>query len=94
MRFCVSIRERKKQWISTQLTGTALCLVVIGGGLESDKEAHVLDKERKVIAELYAAGNIQGNRFAVKYPFKLGGASHCMAMFYGYVAGKNAAKGM
>ncbi|MGV8084053.1 MAG: FAD-dependent oxidoreductase [Coriobacteriia bacterium] len=76
-----------------QLTGTALCLVVIGGGLESDKEAHVLDKERNIIPGLYAGGNIQGNRFAIKYPFKLGGASHCMAMFYGYVAGQNAARG-
>jgi succinate dehydrogenase/fumarate reductase flavoprotein subunit len=77
-----------------QLTGTALCLVVIGGGLESDKEAHVLDTERTIIPGLYAAGNIQGSRFAIKYPFKLGGASHCMAMFYGYVAGQNAAAGV
>ena len=77
-----------------ELTGPALCLVVIGGGLESDKEAHVLDRERRVIPGLYASGNIQGNRFAIKYPFKLGGASHCTAMFYGYVAGQNAAKGV
>ncbi|MDR1088493.1 MAG: FAD-binding protein [Coriobacteriales bacterium] len=77
-----------------QLTGTALCLVVIGGGLESDKEAHVLDLERAIIPGLYAGGNIQGNRFAIKYPFKLGGASHCMAMFYGYIAGQNAAQGV
>jgi succinate dehydrogenase/fumarate reductase flavoprotein subunit len=77
-----------------QLSGTALCLTVIGGGLESDKEAHVLDKERNIIPGLYAGGNIQGNRFAIKYPFKLGGASHCMAMFYGKVAGENAAAGV
>jgi succinate dehydrogenase/fumarate reductase flavoprotein subunit len=77
-----------------EITGNAYCLVIIGGGLESDKEAHVLDKERNVIPGLYAAGNIQGNRFAVKYPFKLGGASHCLAMFYGYIAGQNAAAGV
>jgi succinate dehydrogenase/fumarate reductase flavoprotein subunit len=77
-----------------EITGNAYCLVIIGGGLESDKEAHVLDKERNIIPGLYAAGNIQGNRFAVKYPFKLGGASHCLAMFYGYIAGQNAAAGL
>jgi succinate dehydrogenase/fumarate reductase flavoprotein subunit len=76
-----------------QFTGTALCLTTMGG-LVSDKEAHVLGNDRKIIPGLYAGGNIQGSRFAVKYPFKLGGASHCMAMFYGYVAGKNAAKGV
>jgi succinate dehydrogenase/fumarate reductase flavoprotein subunit len=77
-----------------EITGNAYCLVIIGGGLESDKEAHVLDKERNIISGLYACGNIQGNRFAIKYPFKLGGASHCLAMFYGYIAGQNAAKGV
>jgi len=76
-----------------QLTGTALCLVCMGG-LVSDKEAHVLDNDRQIIPGLYAGGNIQGSRFAVKYPFKLGGTSHCMAMFYGYIAGQNAAKGV
>jgi len=75
-----------------QVTGVGLCLVVLGG-LLSDKEAHALDTEMKVIPGLYVGGNIQGGRFAVKYPFKLGGTSHCMAMFYGYVAGKNAAAG-
>jgi succinate dehydrogenase/fumarate reductase flavoprotein subunit len=76
-----------------QLTGVALCLVVLGG-LESDKEAHVYDKTHRIIPGLYVGGNIQGSRFHVKYPFKIPGTSHCMAMFYGYIAGKNASKGM
>jgi succinate dehydrogenase/fumarate reductase flavoprotein subunit len=77
-----------------EITGNAYCLVIIGGGLESNKEAQVLDHDRNIIPGLYAAGNIQGNRFAIKYPFKLGGASHCLAMFYGYIAGQNAAAGV
>jgi succinate dehydrogenase/fumarate reductase flavoprotein subunit len=75
-----------------QLTGVALCLVVLGG-LESDKEAHVYDRDHRIIPGLYAGGNIQGSRFHTKYPFKIPGTSHCMAMFYGYVAGKNAVAG-
>ena len=35
-------------------------------------------------------GNIQGNRFAVQYPIGFKGVSHGLAMYYGYVAGKNA----
>ena len=34
--------------------------------------------------------NVQGNRFATEYPIGLKGVSHSMAMYYGYVAGKNA----
>ena len=73
--------------------GIGLCLTTMGG-LYSDCEARVYNNDKKVIPGLYAAGNCQGNRFAVKYPFKLSGASHAMAMFYGYVAGKNAAQGL
>ena len=69
------------------------CLVMMGG-LCSDKEAHVLNTNNEVIPGFYAGGNIQGNRFVNKYPFKFGGCSHCIAMFYGYVAGQNAAKGV
>jgi fumarate reductase flavoprotein subunit len=68
--------------------------LVMMGGLCSDKEAHVLDTNFQVIPGFYVAGNIQGNRFAFKYPFKFGGCSHCIAMFYGYVAGKNIAAGV
>ena len=70
---------------------TALLLVCIGG-LESDEDCHTFDADRNVISGLYVAGNIQGNRFATEYPIGLKGVSHSMAMYYGYVAGKNALK--
>ena len=68
---------------------TALLLVCIGG-LESDENCHTFDADRNVIPGLYVAGNVQGNRFATEYPIGLKGVSHSMAMYYGYVAGKNA----
>ena len=68
---------------------TALLLVCIGG-LESDEDCHTFDADRNVIPGLYVAGNIQGNRFATEYPIGLKGVSHSMAMYYGYIAGKNA----
>ena len=67
---------------------TALLLVCIGG-LESDENCHTFDADRNVIPGLYVAGNVQGNRFATEYPIGLKGVSHSMAMYYGYVAGKN-----
>ena len=70
---------------------TALLLVCIGG-LESDEDCHTFDADRNVIHGLYVAGNIQGNRFATEYPIGLKGVSHSMAMYYGYIAGKNALK--
>ena len=70
---------------------TALLLVCIGG-LESNEDCHTFDADRNVIPGLYVAGNIQGNRFATEYPIGLKGVSHSMAMYYGYVAGKNALK--
>ena len=70
---------------------TALLLVCIGG-LESDEDCHTFDADRNVIPGLYVAGNIQGNRFATEYPIGMKGVSHSMAMYYGYVAGKNALK--
>ena len=76
-----------------QRFGIGLALTTMGG-LASDEYAHVISTERQVIPGLYAAGNIQGDRFAVKYPFKLSGASHSMAMYYGYVAGQNCANGI
>ncbi|MBX9034536.1 FAD-dependent oxidoreductase [Gordonibacter massiliensis (ex Traore et al. 2017)] len=67
----------------------ALMLVCLGG-LASDEDAHVYSNAGDVIPGLYAAGNIQGDRFAVQYPISLKGVSHSMALYYGYVAGKNA----
>ena len=75
-----------------QRMGMGLCLCTMGG-LSSDEDAHVLDTDHEVIPGLYVSGNAQGDRFAVKYPFKLSGTSHCMAMYYGKVAGENAAAG-
>ncbi len=72
--------------------GQALMLVCIGG-LESDENCHTFDADRNVIPGLYVCGNMQGNRFAVEYPISLKGLSVSMALFYGYVAGKNAAQG-
>ena len=68
---------------------TALLLVCIGG-LESDENCHTFNADRNIIPGLYVAGNVQGNRFATEYPIGLKGVSHSMAMYYGYVAGKNA----
>jgi uncharacterized protein with FMN-binding domain len=66
----------------------ALLLVIIGG-LESDENCHTFDADRNQIPGLYVAGNVQGSRFAAEYPITLKGVSHSMAMYYGYVAGKN-----
>jgi succinate dehydrogenase/fumarate reductase flavoprotein subunit/uncharacterized protein with FMN-binding domain len=71
----------------------ALCLVICGG-LESDENAHTFDADRNVIPGLYVAGNVQGDRFSHEYPITLKGVSHSLAMFYGYVAGKNAVAGI
>lgn len=71
----------------------ALLLVIIGG-LESDEDCHTYDTDRNVIPGLYVAGNVQGNRCAEEYPITLKGVSHSMAMYYGYVAGKNAVQGV
>lgn len=71
---------------------TTALLLVCTGGLESDEDCHTFDADRNVIPGLYVAGNIQGNRFATEYPIGLKGVSHSMAMYYGYVAGKNALK--
>ena len=71
--------------------GTTSMLVCVGG-LESDENCHTFDADRNVIPGLYVAGNVQGNRFATEYPIGLKGVSHSMAMYYGYVAGKNALK--
>ncbi|WP_162610943.1 hypothetical protein [Gordonibacter sp. An230] len=50
--------------------------------------------KREIIPGLYAAGNAQGGRFPVQCPVALKGASRSMALFYGYVAAKNAANGI
>ena len=60
------------------------------GGLLTDENAHVLDKNGKVIAGLYAAGNnsaaVMGNTYAG------GGATIGPAMTFGYLAALDMAK--
>ena len=62
-------------------------------GLICDTDCHVLDADANVIPGLYVAGNAQGGRFAVNYIPTMSGMSHSIAMYYGYVAGKNIAAG-
>ena len=69
-------------------------MLVVPSGLESDENCHTFDADRNVIPGLYVCGNMQGNRFAVEYPISLKGLSVSMALFYGHVAGKNAAQGL
>lgn len=69
-------------------------LLVCMGGLESDEDCHTFDAEHNVIPGLYVAGNMQGDRFADTYPISLRGASVGMALFFGYIAGQNAAAGI
>lgn len=68
------------------LTSMLVCI----GGLDSDEECRVYDQTLRPIQGLYAAGNVQGNRYAVEYPICMRGISHSMCVFYGHVAGKNA----
>ena len=71
--------------------GCALTLANLGG-LESDENCHVYSTEREIIPGLYVCGAPQGGRFNVQYPISLKGLSESMCMFYGRVAGTNAAK--
>ena len=74
--------------------GIGLCLTTMGGACTPTTKRVRTTTTSALSPVFFACGNIQGNRFAVKYPFKLSGASHAMAMYYGYVAGKNAAAGL
>ena len=68
-------------------------LLATVSGLMSDSDAHVLDKDGLPIPGLYAAGNVQGNRFGGEDPSMFPGTSHGMALTFGRLAGTNAAKG-
>jgi succinate dehydrogenase/fumarate reductase flavoprotein subunit len=61
------------------------------GGLVSDDKSRVYTKEGKAIGGLYVAGNTQGGKFCVQYPIALEGVASSMCMYYGYIAGKEAA---
>lgn len=64
------------------------CLVTMSG-LSTNKDAQVLARDTlQPIEGLYAVGNTQGGRFLGDYPATIAGASHSMAMTYGYLTGK------
>ena len=71
------------------LASSLVCL----GGLESDEHCHTFNQDRDIIPGLYVAGNTQGNRFSVQYPIAFCGIASSMALYYGYVAGKNVVSG-
>lgn len=71
---------------------TANVLVCLGG-VESDEYCRAYSTEREPIPGLYVAGNMQGNRFAYRYPICLKGCSVGMAMTMGKIAGESAAAG-
>jgi fumarate reductase flavoprotein subunit len=71
-------------------TFTPAASLVCLGGLESDEDCHVYDRDRNIIPGLYVCGNMQGNRFTVEYPIAVCGIDRSMCVYYGYVAGKNA----
>lgn len=69
-------------------------MLVVIGGIDVDEGLHALGPEKKVIEGLFVAGNTQGGRFLVDYPVTVAGASHSMAMSFGRLAGRNAARGV
>ena len=69
-------------------THNALRCLVTMSGLSTNKHAQVLDESLHVLPGLYAIGNTQGGRFLGDYPATLAGASHSIAMTYGYLTGK------
>ena len=65
--------------------------LVVMGGLETTTKAEVIDQFGNPIPGLYAAGNVQGGRFAVDYPTIVCGISHSICLTYGRIAGTEAA---
>ncbi|WP_302396880.1 FAD-dependent oxidoreductase [Eggerthella sinensis] len=73
-------------------THNALRCLVTMSGLSTNQHAQVLDANLHVLPGLYAIGNTQGGRFLGDYPATLAGASHSLAMTYGYLTGKHLAE--
>lgn len=61
------------------------------GGLNVNPKMQALDKNFEAIPGLYLGGNIAGNRYGVEYPTMLPGLSNGMALYFGRIAGLNAA---
>lgn len=70
----------------------ALRLLTTMSGLVTDPDANCLDENDDPIPGLYAVGNVQGGRFAISYPCTVPGASHSIALTYGYLTGKHLAE--
>jgi fumarate reductase flavoprotein subunit len=66
-------------------------LLVVMGGLNVNTRLQVVDKDWNVITGLYLAGNVMGGLFAVDYPTMVPGLAHGTALFFGRIAGRNAA---
>ena len=81
---------KKAPFYACKLTPAPLLVTV--SGLMSDAEAHALDENGMPVPGLYVAGNVQGSRFGSEDPSMFPGTSHGMALTYGRVAGRNAAK--
>ena len=73
--------------------GMNVNLVTIAGFM-GDTDCHCLNADGDVIPGLYLAGNTRGVRVAINYIPTMSGMSHSIAMYYGYVAGKNMAQGI
>ncbi len=70
----------------------ALRMLTTMSGLVTDPNANCLDENDDPIPGLYAVGNVQGGRFVISYPCTVAGASHSMALTYGYLTGKHMAE--
>jgi fumarate reductase flavoprotein subunit len=62
------------------------------GGINANAKMQALDKDWNIIPGLYLGGNIVGNRYGNIYPSMMPGLSNGMALFFGRIAGLNAAK--
>ena len=71
------------------------CLMITcHGGPSSDENAHTYAQDGSIIPGLYVAGNTMGDRFAMQKPISVCGVSVGYALFYGAIAGRNAAQGV
>lgn len=70
----------------------SIALLVTLGGLKINENMQVLDKNKKIIPGLYAAGNDSGSFYANDYCVTVMGNSHGRAYTFGYLAGKNILK--
>ncbi len=67
----------------------SIALLVTLGGLKINERMQVLDKKKRVIPGLYAAGNNSGSFYANDYCMTVMGNSHGRAYTFGYLAGKH-----